>query len=53
MTESAESHITNDEGFCDIPVDGMKNGISLEDKAVATLLVEKWCEKAFCPLSRI
>ena len=53
MTESAESHITNDEGFCDIPVDGMQNGISFEDEAVATLSVEKWCEKAFCPLSRI
>ena len=51
-TGSAESHITNDEGFCDIPVDGMKNGISFEEEAVAILSVEKWCENITLRLCR-
>ena len=39
--------------FFDIPVDGMKNGLHFPDEKVATLSVEKWCEKSFCPLSRV
>ena len=50
---STDSEKNQPEEFIDIPVDRMKNGLHFPDEKVATLSVEKWCEKLFCPLSRV